>query len=120
MAKLLLNLRHVAEDEIDDVTAFLDAHGIAWYPTRPSLFGISAGGIWIEDNADWPRARVLMDEYQQQRSQRVRREQTEAVRDGRARTFADVLRDEPLRVVLTVLAICALLALVAVPGWLLR
>lgn len=120
MAKLLLNLRHVADDEIEDVTAFLDAHGIAWYPTKPSLFGISAGGIWIEDNADWPRARALMDDYQRQRSERVRRAQAEAVRDGRARTFGDVLRDEPIRVVLTMLAIAFLLALVAVPGWMLR
>ena len=30
MAKMLLNLRHVPEDEADDVRAFLDANRIAW------------------------------------------------------------------------------------------
>ena len=47
MATLLLNLRHVPEDEADDVRALLDANGIAWYETQPSRWGISGGGIWL-------------------------------------------------------------------------
>jgi hypothetical protein len=33
MAKLLLNLRNVPDDEADDVRALLDEHDIAYYET---------------------------------------------------------------------------------------
>lgn len=120
MAKLLLNLRHVLEDEADDVRAMLDAARIPYYETPPSMWGISAGGIYIRDNDDVPRAKRLMAEYQAQRRERVRAEHEAAVRAGTAETFWTVLRDEPVRVVLTVLAIVVLLGLVALPAYLLR
>lgn len=120
MAKLLLNLRHVSDDEADDVRAFLEAAGIAFYETRPSRWGISHGGIWVEDHAEVAKAKRLMAEYQEQRQARVRAEREQALRDGTAETFADVVRREPLRVVLTLLAIVFLLGLVVLPIWLLH
>lgn len=120
MAKLLLNLRHVLEDEADDVRAMLDQARIAYYETPPSMWGISAGGLYVRDDADLPEARRLMAGYQAQRSARVRAEHEAAVRAGTAETFWTVLRAEPLRVVLTVLAIAFLLGLVALPAILLR
>ena len=120
MAKLLLNLRNVPEDEADDVRAMLDAARIGYYETPPSLFGISAGGIYVRDNAELPEAKRLMAEYQAGRRERVRAEREAALRDGTAETFAQVLRKDPLRVVLTVLAIAFLLGLVALPAMLLR
>lgn len=115
MAKLLLNMRMVPEDEADDVRGFLDAHGIGFHETRPSRWGISHGGIWISDDADYPRARRLMDEYQAGRQQRARAEHAQALRDGRAETFADILRREPARVAGVLVGIVFLLALVALP-----
>ena len=56
MSKLLLNLRHVPDDEADDVRAMLDEGGIAYYETRPSAWGISAGGIFVTEEADVPEA----------------------------------------------------------------
>lgn len=120
MAKLLLNLRHVLEDEADDVRAMLDRARIAYYETPPSMWGISAGGIYVKDDDDMPEAKRLMAEYQAQRRERVRAEHEAAVRDGTAETFSTVLRNEPLRVVLSVLAIIVLLGLVALPAVLLR
>lgn len=120
MSKLLLNLRNVHDDEADDVRAMLDAHGIAFYETRPSMWGISAGGIWVAEDAAIVEAKRLMAGYQQQRQARVRAEHAAAVRDGTAETFWTVLRTEPIRVVLTVLAIVFLLGLVALPVILLR
>ena len=120
MAKLLLNLRHVPEDEADDVRAMLDTAAIAYYETPPSMFGISAGGIFVKRDADIGEAKRLMAEYQAKRRDRARAEYAAAVRDGTAGTFWTVLRAEPLRVVLNVLAIILLLALVALPAVLLR
>jgi hypothetical protein len=113
MSKLLLNLRMVLEDEADDVRAMLDAHRIEYYETRPSRWGVSHGGIWVTHDQDIVQARQLMAEYQAQRRQRVRDERAAALRDGTAETFADVVRREPLRVLLAVLGIIGMLALLA-------
>src|SRR3546814_15351344 len=112
MAKLLLNLRHVSDDEADDVRAFLKTGGIAFYETQPSRWGISHGGIWVEDNAQVAEAKRLMADYQKQRQVRVRAEREQALRDGTAETFADIVRQQPLRVLLTLVAIVFLLGLV--------
>lgn len=120
MAKLLLNLRNVLEDEADDVRAMLDEARIGFYETPPSMWGISAGGIYVRDDDDVAQAKRLMADYQAKRRDRVRAEHEAAVRDGTAETFGNIVRTEPLRVVLTVLAILVLLGLVALPAVLLR
>lgn len=115
MAKLLLNMRMVPEDEADDVRAFLQEHGIPFHETRPSRWGISHGGIWVTEDADHPRARALMDDYQARRQARARAERARALEDGSAETFADVLRREPLRVLGALVGVILLLGLVALP-----
>ena len=49
MSRLLLNLRNVPDDEADDVRALLDSNRIAFHETRPSMWGISAGAIFVTD-----------------------------------------------------------------------
>ena len=115
MSKLLLNLRDVPDDEADDVRRFLDSGGIGYYETRPSLWGISGGGIWIRENGDLAEAKRLMAEYQRARQSRAREERAEAERNGTAETFVDVLRRQPLAVALTAIGIALILALMAVP-----
>ena len=115
MAKLLLNLRNVPDDEADDVRAFLDEHGIAWYETSPGFWNISLGGIWVREDGDVAQAKRLMAEYQAQRGARVRAENEAARREGTLGSVWTVLRQEPLRVLLTVLGILFALALVVLP-----
>lgn len=120
MSRLLLNLRHVPEDEADDVRALLDANGIAFYETTPGPWNISVGGIWVKQDADVAEAKRLMADYQRQRAARARADHAAAVRDGTAETFRSQLRAEPARVVLAMLGILLALALVALPVILLR
>lgn len=120
MSKRLLNLRHVPDDEADDVRAMLDDSRIAYFETPPSFWGISAGGIFVKDDAVFDRAKALMDGYQSQRQARARAEYAMAVKDGTAETFQSQLRAEPARVVLTLIAIVLLIVLMAVPALLLR
>jgi hypothetical protein len=120
MARLLLNLRNVPDDEAADVRAMLDAQDIAFYETRPSRWGVSAGGLWIKDDTMFAQAERAMADYQQQRSARVRAAYLAAQRDGTAVTFLATLRAEPLRVMLIVLTALGMLGLVALPVILLR
>lgn len=119
MPKLLMSLRNVPDEEADDVRAFLDAHRIGWYQTRPGPLGITAGAIWIRDDADYPQARRLMDAYQAQLRERVRAERAQAEARGEAERFGSLLRERPTWVLLRVVAIALLLALMALPGYLL-
>jgi hypothetical protein len=112
MSSLLLNLRNVPDDEADEVRALLDAHRVGYYETRPSRWGISAGAIWIADAEQALEARQLMDGYQTERRTRV---QAEFARDGNGLTWWSVLHDQPLRVLLTLIATALLLGLVALP-----
>ena len=120
MSKLLLNLRNVPDDEADDVRAMLDTHRIKFYETRPSMWGISAGGIWVTDDADIVQSKRLMADYQQQRGTRARAEHAAAKRAGTAETLVSVVRAEPVRVALLALAILFVLGLMALPALLLR
>lgn len=120
MSKLLLNLRNVPGDEVDDVRAMLDAKHIKYYETPPSFWGISSGGIWLTEDADFADAQRALDDYEQQRSARVRAEYAAARRAGTAETFIGIVRSDPLRVVMTLLGILLALALVALPVVLLR
>lgn len=120
MAKLLLNLRHVPDDEADDVRGFLEAARIEYYQTPPSVFGISAGGIWIRENDDLPEAKRLMADYQRQRQARVRAEHVAARREGTAETFTGLVRTQPLQVAWRLVAIVLLLAILALPYLILR
>jgi hypothetical protein len=120
MSKLLLNLRNVPDDEASDVRAMLDAAGIAFYETPRSMWGVSAGGIYVREDAAFPRAKALMSDYQAARRERARAEYAAAVRAGTAETFWSAVRAQPLRALATLLAILFLLALVALPAVLLR
>jgi hypothetical protein len=119
MSKLLLNLRDVPDDEADDVRRLLDSSGIGYYETRPSLWGVSGGGIWIRDDGDVEEAKRLMAEYQRERQARARAEHAAAQSSGAAETFVDVLRTQPLRVALAMIAIALVLVLMAAPAMLL-
>ncbi len=115
MAILLLNLRHVPEDEADEVRALLEAQGIEYYETQPGPFGISAGGIWLVHSEQEERARMRLHEYQQTRLQRVHVERETARREGRLPGTWSQLRDNPLQALAAVLGILLVLAVTLLP-----
>lgn len=120
MSKLLLNLRHVGDDEYQDVCALLDRLGIAWYRTEPSPWGISNGGLWVREDADHPQAKEAMAAYQAQRGERMRAQRAQELRDGTGETFANLLRSRPLYVGGVLLVMLVVASLVLLPFFLLR
>lgn len=121
MAKLLLNLRNVPDDEAEEIRAWLRREQLAFYETAPSSWGISHGGIWLEDDAQLPRAKALMADYQAGRGAMARAAAEQARRDGKAESFASQLRARPLYVVGVLVAIVVIVVVtLALPWWLLR
>jgi hypothetical protein len=111
MAKLLLNLRHVPEDEAAEIRAMLEEHDIGYYETEPNRWGISAGAIWIKDDSRHQDAMVLMAAYQGQRSAHARAQREQARIDGSAETLAQQIRKQPLRLVFILFALAILVAI---------
>lgn len=97
MSKILFRLRHVPDDEADEVRALLDDNDIAFFETSPGNWGVSMPAIWVNDDTDFDRARLLLDEYQQQRSVRVKEEYELSRERGEARTTWQAFQESPLR-----------------------
>lgn len=100
--RLLLNLRHVPDDEADEVLALLKDHHIQHYTTPPGPLGISAGGIWIKYDRDVDRARSLFDAYQENRLKRATAEADAARQSGNAMTLWRFWRQRPWHVALMI------------------
>lgn len=120
MPTLLMNLRQVPDDEADEIRELLTQSAVTFFETPPSRFGISAGSIWLGDDAQRERAVQLLAQYQQQRRERARDTLTEAQRAGHPATFWALLRSEPLRVVSALIVIVVLIGLCLLPYFLLR
>ncbi len=118
MPTLLLNLRHVPDDEADEIRALLEAHRIRFYETPPSRWGISMGGIWIGDDDQAVHARRLLDDYQEDRARRARAEYAERRRTRTAETIVDRFRAHPLRSLLFTAIAAALLYFIIRPFFL--
>lgn len=115
MAALLMNLRYVTDEEVAEVRALLDDSGIVYYETPPSMWGISAGGIWLSDGNDRERARALMSEYQSRRFEQQRALWREARERGEAPTLWRRIKAEPLRVLVLLVAAAAVLLVAVAP-----
>lgn len=115
MAKLLLNLRGVPDDEAEEIRALLEERKIAFYETPPSRWGVSAGGIWVRRRDEAAAAERLLAEYQAERARRAREEYRAAQENGAQRTLWTSIRQDPLRAVAIVLGIACVVALLALP-----
>lgn len=115
MAILLMNLRNVPEDEAAEVRALLEEHGIDFYETRPDRWGLSAGGIWLRAEGQAPRARALLDGYQQQRLERARADYQARRLRGETDTLYARLMREPLRALLYLGLVALVLYLAMTP-----
>lgn len=115
MPLLLLNLRNVPDDEADEVRALLDQSQIDYYETRPSLWGVSGGGLWLPDDRQEDEARARLASYQAERGERARREREQAISEGRAPSAWAAFRENPLRALATLLGIVLMLGLATLP-----
>ncbi len=97
MATRLLNLRHVPEDEADEVRRLLEAHRIDYYETPAGPWGISMGAIWLKDDTQREEAARLLAEYQANRARTAQEEYARREREGRTESILDRVRKHPLQ-----------------------
>ncbi|MDR2877481.1 MAG: DUF6164 family protein [Chromatiales bacterium] len=115
MAKLLMNLRSVPEDEIAEVRALLHEHNIDFYETHPGRWRLSAGGFWIRETTQFARARALLDDYQKQRLMKARADYEARCARGEVETLSQRIARQPVQMLIYAIAIGLVLYLGMTP-----
>ena len=99
MSILLIKLRHAPDDEIEEIRSLLQEHRIEFYETQSGPWGISAPGIWLNDEHQYDRAKALMNGYQENRFREKRAEYEKQRGAGQRRTFLQNLLENPVQVI---------------------
>jgi len=105
----LFSLRYVPEDEAQELRDLLDQNNIDFYETETGNWGISAGAFWLRTDDQLDEAKQLIDAYQEERAIKARQEYEALRREGRQRTFLDVVSEKPLQLVFYIAAILFIL-----------
>ncbi len=72
MARRVYDTAQASAEEIRDVLRLLAEHDIPHYQTPSGIFGLTAGALWVRDDADYAKARTLIEDYDRARAERVR------------------------------------------------
>lgn len=115
MPILLFKLNGVPEDEAVEVRTLLSEHGIDYYETHAGRWGISVAAIWLRDDAQLAEARRLLEDYQRERTRRAREAYEARRRDGRHETLLTRFIRHPIRFMLYLLGILAVLYFTVAP-----
>lgn len=100
MGKIVFKLRNVPDDEAEAIRTLLTEHGIPFYETTAGSWGIAMPAIWLREADDYEKARNLIDIYEEQRSKEQRAHFETLKASGSQRKFLDVVRENPLQVLL--------------------
>lgn len=109
MAKLLFRLNGVGDDEAEDVRQILDEADIQYYETTVGRWRISLAAIWLVNKEDYPRARAVLDDYQEKR----RIYMQELAKD--MPSFWENIKQRPIHFFFSIVAVLFVLALVLLP-----
>jgi hypothetical protein len=113
VSKLLFKMRGAPEDEAEEIRALLENSGIDYFETSSGRWGLGMPAIWVVDVDRFQEARALIDQYQEQRRIRHLDAHERLIRDGRAKTFLDGIKEDPFRFILY-LAIIATVAYLSI------
>ncbi|NNE62846.1 MAG: hypothetical protein HKN34_02075 [Gammaproteobacteria bacterium] len=109
MAKLIFKLKSVSYDEADDIKNLLTENKIDFYESPAGNWGISMHALWLNDEARYTQAKQLIDEYQVERSQRIRLETQQKIDQGEYETFIQRLFNKPIQLFITLAIIIFIL-----------
>ena len=115
MSVILFRLRGVPDDEADEIRELLRGNEIDFYETSAGNWGISMPAIWLRDNSRLKQAKQLLEAYQEGRTRRMKSEYAHLKEQGENRTLLDIFRDDPLRMLLYVAAVAAIIYFSVMP-----
>ncbi|MDH3713859.1 MAG: DUF6164 family protein [Gammaproteobacteria bacterium] len=111
----LIRLRGVHEDEARELRELLETHGIDFYETPAGNWGVSMPAIWLRDETELAQAQALLNDYQAQRTARVRNEYRQLREAGEHRTFLRELQAHPARIIAYLVIVAIILYFSTIP-----
>ncbi len=115
MSVILFKLRGVPDDEVDEIRELLRENEIDFYETSAGNWGISMPAIWLRDNSRLEQAKQLLEAYQEERTIRMKGEYVRLREQGENRTLLDIFMEDPLRMLLYVAAVAAIIYFSVMP-----
>ena len=115
MAKIIFKLQSVSEDEAEDIKNLLTENKMDFYESPAGNWGISVHALWLKDETQYAQAKKLIEEYQLERSQRIRLETQLKIKTGEYETFIKRLVNRPVQFLVTLAIILLILYLSIVP-----
>ena len=103
----------MSDDEADDIKNLLTENNIDFYESPPGNWEISMHALWLNDEDQYIQAKQLIDEYQLQRSERIRLETRHKIEQGEFETFWQRLLSRPVQFI-TLLAIILFILYVSI------
>jgi TRAP-type mannitol/chloroaromatic compound transport system permease small subunit len=117
MTHKVLNLRNVPTDELDEIYALLDSHGIDFYETKAGVFGMSLPALWVRETSQYQQAILLLEQYAFERAQRAREQFAAELAEGKARTALDMFKEHPAQFVFYLALVVAMIYFSTVYFW---
>ena len=102
MSVQLFRLKDVPDDEAEDIRDLLTENNIDHYETPAGNWGISMPAIWLNEDDQLDRAKILIDEYQKDRQVRIKQEYEQSKIERKQQNFINELLTNPLQFLLYV------------------
>lgn len=115
MAALLLRLRHVPEDEYQEVCDLLEENDLPFYETQVGFWGIGTAAIWLHDSEQLPQARALLEEYMANRQVKAKAAYQQALAAGEVRTWWGTFKAQPVMFLVYFLVVVFILGISTLP-----
>jgi len=111
----LFKLRGVPDDEAEDIRELLGHNEIDFYETPAGNWGISMPALWLQDETQLVEAQQLIAQYEDDRSVHLRAEYDRLKKAGKNKTIIDSIKEHPLRFVIYLAIIAAVIYLSTKP-----
>ncbi|MDQ7049131.1 MAG: DUF6164 family protein [Enterobacterales bacterium] len=97
MSKLLFKLNQVPDDEAADIRQLLTDNEFEFYETDSGRWGLGFAAVWLEQGQSFEQARALIDQYQQERSQKLRDNLQSEKEQGKQISKFEAFSQTPIR-----------------------
>ncbi|WP_020210859.1 DUF6164 family protein [Gilvimarinus chinensis] len=115
MSHLLMRTGGAHFDEVAGLIERLDAEGIEHYQTDSGFWRLGVDALWVRNRDDAERAKQVLQEYQAQYQQEAQAQHHALHARGEAPSFIGQLWRHPIKMLLALAAVAAILAISLVP-----
>ena len=93
----IFSLKNVPDDELDEIRNLLVENKVDYYEYPGGKWGLSMPAFWLNDDSQSEQAKLLIDQYEQKRSLRIREEYDKLKMEGKHQTLIEKVISDPIR-----------------------